>query len=555
MISSAVMRQPWRTTALILFVTATVGGGLLGDRLLAVPEEQSDDLRLFTELLQTAHAESGDELTYRDLVYASIQGMLRSLDPHTSFLSPEAYDRMRERQAASFYGLGILVSMRNGQLTVISPLEGTPAWRLGIRAGDIISAIEGEPTDSMSLDEAIDQLKGPKGTVVNIEIVRRGLEDPLPLAVTRDEIPQNTVRYAYMMEPGTGYIRLTDFSRSTAQEMADALESLSEQGMERLVLDLRSNGGGLLDQVVEVANRFVPDESRIVETRGRTRDSHQAFFARQASAPIGVPVVVLVNNGTASAAEILAGAIQDHDMGLVVGTPTWGKGLVQTVYNLSYGAGIALTTAKYYTPAGRLIQRDYSSFFDYYTHFDNASADSETPSIDLGDQPTFTTDLGREVYGGGGITPDVLTDLPDLPKLIQFLYARNAFFDFAVEWRNTHEDAIQDPSWRPPTDFLAKFEAWLVREEIVAADDLAERFAEEDARIIAERQIVSDIMNSAFGPEAAHRIQAEGDTQIQKALSLFPRAVELLASRTALGDETPRMQGTERPAGGVDGRP
>lgn len=547
------MRQPWRTTALILFISATFGGGLVGERLLAVPGNQSDDLRLFTEMLQAAHAENGEEINYRDLVYASIQGMLRSLDPHTSFLSPEAFDRMRERQAASFYGLGILVSMRNGQLTVISPLEGTPAWQLGIRAGDIISTIEGAATDSMSLDDAVNQLKGPKGTQVNIEIVRRGLDEPLPLTITRDEIPQNTVRYAYMMEPGTGYIRLTDFSRSTAEEMTEALEELTAQGMERLVLDLRSNGGGLLDQVVEVANHFVPNASRIVETRGRTRDSHQAFFARQDNEAINLPVVVLVNNGTASAAEILAGAIQDHDMGLVVGMPTWGKGLVQTVYNLSYGAGIALTTAKYYTPAGRLIQRDYSSFFDYYTHFENAESGNGAPQVSLSDQPSFVTDLGREVYAGGGITPDVLIDLPELPTLLQFLYARNAFFDFAVEWTNTHEGEVSDPAWQPPDGFLDAFEDWLVREGVADAADLKEQFAEQDARELAQRQILSDIMNSAFGTEAAHRVQALGDLQIQKALTLFPRAGELLASRRALGEgrTAPRV---ERSAGPMDGR-
>lgn len=518
--------------------------------------EQNDDLRLFTELLHQAHARHGDDVTYRDLVYASIQGMLRTLDPHTGFLSPEAFDKMRERQAASFFGLGILVSMRNGQLTVISPLEGTPAWQLGVRAGDIISTIEGDATDAMTLDDAVGRLKGLKGTQVNIEIVRRGLDEPLPLTITRDEIPQNTVRYAYMMEPGTGYIRLTDFSRSTAGEMTEAITKLQGEGMERLLLDLRSNGGGLLDQVVEVSKHFVPKGSNIVETRGRTRDSYQAFNARDDdNGPINIPVVVMVNNGTASAAEILAGAIQDHDMGLVLGTPTWGKGLVQTVYNLSYGAGIALTTAKYYTPSGRLIQRDYSSYFDYYTHFDSGDGVSdETPTVALEDQPAFNTDLGRQVYGGGGITPDVLIDLPTLPTTLQYLYSRNAFFDFAVEWSSSRK--IDDPAWTPPPELLEDFQAWLVTEELIAEKDLAEKFADEQTQAVAQRQIHSDIMNSSAGTEVAHRVQAKGDPQIQEALSLFPRAAEILASRRSLGagETGPRVgQHQERPLGSSDG--
>ncbi|MCP4654301.1 MAG: S41 family peptidase, partial [bacterium] len=359
------MTRAWRNTAIFLFAASLLFGGLVGEKLLALTGEAQSQLRLYTELLHLAHENYGDDVEYRDLVYSSIQGMLRTLDPHTTFLTPEYYDRMRERQQASFFGLGILVSMRNDRLTVINPIEGTPAWRLGLRAGDVISAIEGEPTDTMSLDEAVSKLKGPKDTQVNIRIVRRGLREPLDLTITRAEIPQTTVRYAYMMDPGTGYVRLTDFSRSTTPEMHDALDRLRGEGMERLILDLRSNGGGLLDQTVEVSKFFVPERTMVVETRGRLASSYQSFYSDNGQETFDMPLVVLVNNGTASAAEILAGAIQDHDIGLVVGTSTWGKGLVQTVYNLSSGTGLALTTAKYYSPSGRLIQRDYSSYFDY----------------------------------------------------------------------------------------------------------------------------------------------------------------------------------------------
>ncbi|MEM7356395.1 MAG: S41 family peptidase [Acidobacteriota bacterium] len=521
------MSKSWRNLAIALFTGSLFFGGTLGNKLLALTDESEAQFQLYTEMLHLAHENYGAEVPYKSLVYASIQGMLRTLDPHTNFLTPEAYDNMRERQQASFYGLGILVSKRSGELTVISPIEGTPAWRLGLRAGDVISTIEGEPTNTMTLNEAVRKLKGPKGTQVNVHITRRGLDSPLQLAITRAEIPQNTVRYAYMMTPETGYIRLTDFSRSTTKEIKDALDKLEGEGMQQLLLDLRSNGGGLLDQTVAVSRFFVPEKSKIVETRGRLRDSHQSFNSDASDDMLDIPLVVLVNNGTASAAEILAGAIQDHDVGLVAGVPTWGKGLVQTVYNLSYGTGIALTTAKYYTPSGRLIQRDYTSYYDYY--YNRFDEDEEAPPEVSLDNPEFTTDLGRKVYGGGGITPDEIIEQPDGPIELQPLFARNAFFDFAVEYHARSQ--INDTGWKPPETFLDEFRQWLTDEELFTAEELDEMLKEDDARDFTRRQIHSDIFTAAFGTEAAHQVLAEGDIQIQDALELFEKAQELLAMR------------------------
>ncbi len=526
------MTRAWRNTAILLFAASLLFGGLVGEKLLALTGEDQGHLRLYTELLHLAHENYGDDVEYRDLVYSSIQGMLRTLDPHTTFLTPEYYDRMRERQQASFYGLGILVSMRNDRLTVINPIEGTPAWRLGLRAGDVISAIEGEPTDTMSLDEAVSRLKGPKGTQVNIRIVRRGLKEPLDLSITRAEIPQTTVRYAYMIDPVTGYVRLTDFARSTTPEMHDALEQLRGEGMERLILDLRNNGGGLLDQTVEVSKFFVPEQTMVVETRGRLASSYQSFYSDDQE-PFDLPLIVLVNNGTASAAEILAGAIQDHDIGLVVGTSTWGKGLVQTVYNLSYGTGLALTTAKYYTPSGRLIQRDYSSYFDYYyDRLEDIATVDGVPELSV-DHPEFSTDLGRTVYGGGGITPDVAVEPPEGPEMLQFLFARGAFFDFAVDYQNRH--AIDDRDWNPGDELLEEFRQWLLAEEVATAEELEEVFTDAEARVFARTRIHADVFNSAFGSEASHRILAAEDTQIQAARGLFDQAAELLNERHGLG--------------------
>jgi len=529
MIDSRLMSKSWRTLALVLFVSAALIGTFFGDHLLARSEEDPGDmLQVYTELLTVAHESYGVEVTYQDLVFASIQGMLRTLDPHTSFLPPQAYSSMRERQQSTFYGLGILVSMRNGQLTVMTPIEGTPASRLGIRAGDVISAIEGEPTDSMTLDEAVSRLKGPKGTEVNIEIVRRGLSEPLPMTVTRAEIPQNTVRYSFMLNEETGYIWLTDFNRATAEEVAEAIAALKAQGMRQLLFDLRNNGGGLLDQAIDVADQFVPAGSKIVETRGRTADSFQTITTADRFDDLGLPVIVLVNRGTASAAEIVSGAIQDHDAGLVVGTPTWGKGLVQTVYNLPYGAGLALTTARYYTPSGRLIQRDYTDYYDYVT----VSGVGENGEMPLpSEAEMFSTDLGRAVFGGGGITPDVIVEGEPLSGFDQLLAAKNAFLNFAVDYVNGHQ--VETPAWRPKPEMLAEFKVWLVTEEVVSAEEVEAGFAEEDNGAYALRMIGGEVLNTRFGQEAQQHYLTEEDTQIQRALELFGSAQSLLAERVA----------------------
>jgi carboxyl-terminal processing protease len=530
------MRRSWRIAAIVLFVLALALGGSLGDRLLAVTDETRDSLRLYTELVNLAHERYGAEVSYKDIVYSSVNGMLRALDPHTAFLSPEAYEGMREKQQTSFYGLGILVGVRNGQLTVISPLEGTPASRLGIQAGDVISTIEGEATDQMSLDEAVSKLKGPKGTQVKITIVRRGLDQPLTMSVTRAEIPQSTVRQSYMLNPTTGYIQLTEFARGSGREMAEALEKLSKAGMKQLVLDLRNNGGGLLDQAIDIADQFLPEGSTIVQTRGRTRDSFQSYKADGKAPALDSPIIVLVNEGTASASEILSGALQDHDRALIVGTPSWGKGLVQTVYNLSYGAGLALTTAKYYTPSGRLIQRDYSSYYDYYTHADAGSPEITGKPVD--EKEVFQTDLGRKVYGGGGITPDVVVKDEELSPFEQFLLARNAYLNFSVDYSSRNKVTAQ---WKPDeAKVLDEFGKWLVKEKLATQAEIDKNLTQKDVRDYSLLQVRAELMNSVSGQEARHRVLTQGDVQLQEALKLFERAANMYAQRRELGPKVER---------------
>ena len=533
---------------------------MAGGNLLAVGSGEFAPVREYTDLVEAAHAHYAvPDVAYRDLIYGSIGGMLRSLDPHTSFLPPVAYDSMRERQQSSFYGLGIYVGTRNGRLTVISPIEGTPGYKKGIRAGDIIHLIDGEPTEDMSPNEAIRNLKGPKGTDVTVTLLRPGFEEPLVVTVTRAEIPQETVRHAHILEPGVGYVLISDFSRSTGGELARALDDLREQGMERLILDLRENGGGLLDQAIEVSDQFVPSGSTIVETRGRIPSSHQAFGSTGRHEPLGLPLVVLVNRGSASASEIVSGAIQDHDVGLVVGVSTWGKGLVQTVYELSYGAGLALTTARYYTPAGRLIQRDYSSYWDYLTEYDvngsngdegeNADEDGalnlDRESASAEERPVFHTDLGREVFGGGGVTPDYVVELDQPPTLIWRFQARSVFHRFPFE-AGDGED-VESTDWQVSDEYLERFWTWVVEEDLASAEEVEDARQDPEVDRYARVRLRFEIFTTEFGLTEGYKAGAEVDNQLVRALELLDEAEELLERRLDLDldqDRQSRSRGT-----------
>jgi carboxyl-terminal processing protease len=374
-----------RFTAATLVVAATLVGGIYGKRAFS---RQAEDGGAGAQRIESAYTEAlsvisenyVETVDYEKANEAAIQGMLWTLDPHSNFFSPEEYRRLMQDQESRFTGIGVSILRHRDGVYVQTPIQGTPAAKAGLRFGDRIVEVDGKDARDWTTPQVSKAVRGPEGEPVQIKVERAGSQSPLYFTIRRGSVPQPSVRNSFMVRPGVGYVGLTGgFTQTTADELAQSLEQLSGQGMQQLVLDLRNNPGGLLDQAIKVVSHFVPRGAGVVSVRARddgdTREYKNTLFD-----PVNYPLVVLVNGGSASASEIVAGALQDHGRALVVGETTFGKGLVQRVFNLPYGAGLTLTTAHYYTPYGRLIQRSYAggSLYDYYTHRDPA-ADAQTP--------------------------------------------------------------------------------------------------------------------------------------------------------------------------------
>lgn len=519
-------------------------GAVFGQRATGVEgssdNEIRDNIREFTQVYDLVEQNYAEPVNPDKAIYnGAIPGMLRVLDPHSNFFDPKQYALLREDQRGKYYGVGMSVGPRNNKVIVIAPFVGTPAYKAGIRPGDVIAAVDGKPTDNMTTSDVADLLKGAKGTTVHITIIREGSEKPLEFAVVRDEIPRYSVDLAFEIRPGVGYMHVNGFTETTGHEVAQALESFQQQGeMKGLILDLRQNPGGLLNEGVDVADKFLHKGQVIVSHHGRN-SPEKVYRAAHGNGGKDYPLVVLVNRGTASAAEIVSGAIQDHDRGLVVGEPTFGKGLVQTVYPLSYDTGLALTTAKYYTPSGRLIQRDYSgiSLYDYYYNHDDQQSTTVGKEVKL-------TDSGRTVYGGGGITPDVKVVTPKSTRVQEVLLEHYAFFNFAKHYlinRHIQKDFEVNDA------VMQEFRKFLDDEKIPYTEaDLNSEHDWVTARIKAE------LFVSEFGQQEGLKVQAETDPQVLKALDLLPQAKELSENaKRAIAERASARATVPAGAGGV----
>ncbi|MEO8096857.1 MAG: S41 family peptidase [Acidobacteriota bacterium] len=485
----------------------------------ATPAEDaaSQSLRTFSAVYDAVEKNFADPVKPEKSVYkGAIPGMLRTLDPHSNFFDPRDFQELREGQRGTYYGVGMQVATRNGQTIVIAPFPGSPAAKAGLRPGDIIQMVNDTKTEGLSTTEVADLLRGPRATKVQVTVGREGVDQPQVFNIVRDEIPRFSVSGGFMVKPGVAFIRVESFNENTSQEMEEKFKKLGEKNVQGLVLDLRSNPGGLLNEGVDVASHFLKKGELVVSHHGRSSPNKNYTAPRDGSGK-DYPIVVLVDRYTASAAEIVSGALQDHDRGWILGEGTFGKGLVQTVFPMGDNTGLALTTAHYYTPSGRLIQRDYSniSFLDYYTH-----SDLEQKNM----QDVKTTDSGRTVYGGGGITPDEKF-VPQLLNPFQISVRRkDGFFGFSAKYFGTRDTKLPQ-GWEPDAAILDQFRAFLKEKEV--------EFTEADFtanRDWMRRELKREMYVAAFSTDESERVRFEQDPMVVKAIESMPKAKELLSS-------------------------
>jgi len=501
----------------IVLFCALLGGvsGPEGNAAAASAAEQavSPDLALFTKALAIVEQNAASKVDMDKAIYqGALPGMMRTLDPHSNFFDPKEYALLREDQEGHYFGVGMEVTQRAGKTVVTAPFSGSPAWKAGLRPGDVIVSVNDKSTEGMNTTEVADLLKGPRGSHVKVVVSREGTPDFLSFAVVRDEISRKSVQDAFWLDPGVAYVKVLSFGETTGQELDQTLKNLGENNIKGLVLDLRGNPGGLLNTGVEVADHFLPKGSVIVSHRGRS-SPEKVYTANNGNRGRDYSMVVLVDRMSASAAEIVAGALQDHDRALILGEVTFGKGLVQTVFPLHERSALALTTAHFYTPSGRLIQRDYSnqSYFDYYNVRDENLRNPQDVKM---------TDSGRTVYGGGGIAPDEVFKVQPMDRLQSQLY-RNGLFSFTRSYFATHSSKVA-AGWMPDDQVLNELHEYLLKNNY--------KFKEVEWGMNQDwikRYLTKEMYVWAFNKDERDRAFAQLDPEVEQAVEALPKAATL----------------------------
>lgn len=513
-------------SAIVLF--SLLAGGTIG---LFAQSRSFDQVTFQLRIFSTAFKQVMDRyVTAPDpqkLIYGAIKGMMETLDPHSVFMDAKSFRDLKSSTQGSFGGIGIQIGVRDEVLTVIAPMAGTPASKMGIQAGDRIVKIEGKSTKGITSDEAVGKLRGEPGTNVTITIEREGVSQPMDYTITRALIEIESIPYYGFIADRIGYIWLANFSQKSGPDLSKALQDLEKQGMKQLILDLRSNPGGLLNEAVEVSSNFLDNGSLVVFTRGRLKESDQDYKAsgNVLFGPKKGPIVVLINQGSASASEIVAGALQDWDRALVLGQTSFGKGSVQNVMPLGDSIAIKLTTAKYYTPSGRCIHRDNSAwqsgeidiFEDDTTKITIEKKKDGEDSVEI-----FITKggLNRKVYGGGGITPDIKVDLPRLTRFQMDLERKTIFFKFAIKYTVAHGNL--------PKDFMV--DEAMVEEFIkLLKEDKIEYTPEEykESKEYIKQGIKREMLSKLYGDKARTAYLLQNDAQAQKAVELLQKNKDL----------------------------
>jgi carboxyl-terminal processing protease len=511
----------------VFLATCAVAGSFINQRVAAqsATDESTlrDSLHSFTGVYSVVEQNYADKLTNdktdKAIYDGAIPGMLHVLDPHSNFYDPKAFAQMREDQHGKYYGVGMTIqpqpdpTAKGGlKIVVVAPFEGTPSYKAGIRPGDVILSIDGKSTEGMDSAAVASMLKGPRNTHVSVTMSREGSAKPLVFDLVRDEVSRPSVDLAFLIRPGVGYIHVTNFMETTSREVGDALDKFGD--LNGLVIDLRGNPGGLLNEAVNMSDKFLQKGQIVVSQRGRAFPD-QVYRAAHGS-DTKFPIVVLVNRNTASAAEIVSGALQDHDRALIVGETTFGKGLVQTVFQITENTGLALTTYHYYTPSGRLIQRNYNkvSLYDYYYVRDSANQPKDKSNLEV-----KLTDSGRTVYGGGGITPDEKIDNMKSNHFQDSLLRNYAFFNFSKHYLATHtvskDFVVDDAVLQQFKDFLKTSQVEYTDTDIAGVSDWL------------KTSIKSELFTSQFGQLEGLKVRAEWDPQIAKAVTFLPEAQAL----------------------------
>lgn len=534
-------------TALLLMMVSLVGG--MGIHQVISADSIYDQLNKFRDILLISEKFYVDEVPTEKLVEGAITGMIRELDPHSVYFPAKSFEKVSEEMSGKFQGVGLQIRPLNDTIIVVEPIGGGPAARLGIVSNDRILRVDDTNLVGMSSADAAKRLRGPKGTKVRVEILRAGLQRPLVYEIIRDDIALYSVDASVMMTDDVGYVNVNRFNTQTIHELQSALEKLRNQGMKKLVLDLRGNPGGILQQAVEMADLFLDGGTtehprRIVYTKARRPELSEEFFAKTGQAYEDIPLIILLSNSSASASEIVAGAVQDWDRGLIVGETSFGKGLVQREWPIADGSAFRLTIARYYTPSGRLIQRPYNgkdsreyvreAFDRNETEGDNLNHEHDAESDSL--RPVYHTNAGRVVYGGGGITPDFIVRHISLNDQTEELLRRDLFYRYISAYmdrvgkalRREYGDGLRrfKDEYEVTDKMLSEFRAFAGKNDIQVGNDA---FSQDEGFIRA--RLKAYVARTLWGNDGWSSVMLEVDPQFIRAVSLFPEATKLTAAR------------------------
>ena len=550
------------TAAIVIFLAAIFGGTVGSGRkfrsftstgFTGSPRVLDEIEKDYNEAVATITQNYSGDIDHEKATQAAIQGMLSTLDPHSAYFPYNEFKKLKEDQDSRFFGIGVTIVRHDDGVYIQSAVDGTPAAKLGLRYGDRILEVDGKDAREWTSEQVSKNVRGALGDPVTIKVERAGSEAPLYFTIVRDAVPLPTIRNAYMIRPGTGYIGLTGgFQRSSDEELSKAMKRLQEQGMRQLILDLRGNPGGLLDQAIDVASEFLPRGQVVVSVKGRTEYSEPIVYKSTGSDPATLPLVILINRNSASASEIVAGAIQDHGRGLIVGETSFGKGLVQRIFQLPFNTGLTLTTARYYTPYGRSLQRDYSSgsLYAYYMRHEAENAPAAnlprniasplsvaSPTPHASGTPVQTA-VGRVFYGGGGITPDIeVKESVNTPARVRvaeavFQFTRHVVAGVVPGFESYRIERVQYGKSAKPTDYPITdrlLEAFRNFVRTKPAFHVHPALIDEELEF-AKLRLRQEIVTAAFSNDAGTRVLLDSDAQVLRALEALPDAKRLADS-------------------------